>query len=132
MVIQLASICEEEEIELSKDIHALDMKNNEWHIAIMQIYENLFRDEAPGRWKRKEIRFDEDGNYLEPSKNGPNAIEVRPNISQSLRPLLEYIDEYRRRNAAPDESIIRKKYSNYADLDYIKNRLSGLEKDVYG
>ena len=49
MVIQLASICEEEEVELSKDVHALDMKNNEWHIAIMQIYENLFREEAPGR-----------------------------------------------------------------------------------
>ena len=35
MVIQLATICEEEDIELSKDIHAFDLKNNEWHIAIM-------------------------------------------------------------------------------------------------
>lgn len=42
------------------------MKSNEWHIAIMQIYENLFRDEAPARYNRGEIRFDEEGNYIEP------------------------------------------------------------------
>lgn len=66
MVIQLASICEEEEVDLQTEVHALEMKSNEWHIAIMQIYENLFREEAPGRQIRGEIRFDEEGNYLEP------------------------------------------------------------------
>ena len=40
------------------------MKSNEWHIAIMQIYENLFRDEVPARRKRGEIRFDDDGGYI--------------------------------------------------------------------
>ena len=43
MVIQLASICEEEDVDLASDVHAFDLKSNEWHIAIMQIYENLFR-----------------------------------------------------------------------------------------
>jgi len=35
MITQLMGICEEEELDLSKEVHALDMKNNEWHIAVM-------------------------------------------------------------------------------------------------
>ena len=42
MFIQLATICEEEDLELTKEVHCFDLKNNEWHIAVMQIYENLF------------------------------------------------------------------------------------------
>ena len=35
MLTQLLTICEEEDLELSKEVHALDLKNNEWHIAIL-------------------------------------------------------------------------------------------------
>ena len=31
------------------------MKNNEWHIAIMQIYENLFREDAEERNRKGEL-----------------------------------------------------------------------------
>jgi len=46
MITQLMGICEEEELDLSKEVHSLDLKNNEWHIAVMQIYENLFKEDA--------------------------------------------------------------------------------------
>ena len=57
---------------------------------------------------------------------------MHPTLSGALRPFLEFIDGYRRRNAAPVDTIIRKKYSKYADLDYIKKRLQQVENDVYG
>ena len=77
----------------------------------------------PGRLRRGEIQFDEDGNYIEPTNIGPNAIDVLPTLSGSLKPLLEFVDGYRRRNAAPSETLVRKKYTKYADLDFIKKRL---------
>ena len=48
-------------------------------------------------------------------------------MSDSIRPFLVYIDEYRRRIAAPRGSKVRQMYSKYADLDYIKNRLLQVE-----
>ena len=98
------------------------MKNNEWHIAILQIYENLFKDDAQARDERGEIEFDRAGNYLEPKKErgGVGPIEAFPTMSGALRPLLEFIDGYRRRNAAPENTLVRKKYSKYADLTYIQ------------
>ena len=48
-------------------------------------------------------------------------------LSQFLRPLLEFIDVYRRRISAPKNSIIHKKYAQYADLDYISTRLREIE-----
>ena len=132
MIIQLSTICEEEDVDLERDVHAFDLKNNEWHIAIMQIYESLFREDAAGRRDRGEIRFDELGHYIQPTMKGPNAIEVMPTMSGALRPLLEFIDGYRRRCAAPENTIIRKKYAKYADLNYIKNRLPKFENKIYG
>ena len=131
MVVQLATICEEEDVDLENDVHAFDLKNNEWHIAVMQIYESLFRDEAPGRADRGEIRFDEHGNYIEPTTKGPNAIDVAPTMAAALRPLLVYIDGYRRRTAAPEGTQIRTKYVKYTDLNYIRDRLPEVENDVY-
>jgi len=54
---------------------------------------------------------------MEPPTKG--GIAALPTISAALRPLLEYVDGYRRRVAAPDDTIVRKKYSRYADLSYI-------------
>ena len=98
----------------------------------MQIYENLFREEAPARRQRGEIRFDDDGNYVEPTSVGPHAIEVLPTLSGSLRPFLKFIDKHRHKNAAAKDTIVRKKYKKYADLDYITKRLHLVEEDVYG
>ena len=119
MLTQLLNICEEEDLDLSKEVHALDLKNNEWHIAIMQIYENLFKDDVRGREERGELEFDNEGNYLEPTKERGGIIEAFPTMSGALRPLLEFIDGYRRRSAAPENTLVRKKYSKYADLTYI-------------
>jgi len=79
----------------------------------------LFKEDAQVRNSRNEIHFDHEGNYVEPVTMGPNAIEIMPSMSNSLRPLLEYIDGYRRRQAAPEDTIVRKKYTHYADLAYI-------------
>ena len=52
-------------------------------------------------------------------------------MSGALRPLLEYMDAYRRRVAAPEDTLIRKKYSKYADLNYIKNHLGPTEDSIH-
>ena len=79
MFIQLATICEEEDLELTKEVHCFDLKSNEWHIAIMQIYENLFKDDAHDKNERGELRFDEEGNVLENEKGV--HIEENPNMA---------------------------------------------------
>ena len=118
IIMQLIGICEDEDVQLSRKVHCLDLKQNEWHIAIMQIYENLYREDLDNRNNRGELKFDKEGNIVEPPKV-PGAIET-PTLSGSLRPFLEFIDGYRRRVAAPQNTIVRTKYSNYADLDYIQ------------
>ena len=35
IILQLGAVCEKQEVELSKSMHCLDMKSNEWHIAVM-------------------------------------------------------------------------------------------------
>ena len=52
-------------------------------------------------------------------------------MSSALRPLLEFVDGYRRRVAAPENTIIRKKYSQYTDLTYIQSRLNKMEDETY-
>ena len=95
----------------------------------MQIYENLFKDDAHDKNERGELRFDEEGNVLENEKGV--HIEENPNMASALRPLLEYMDDYRRRVAAPENTLVRKKYSKYADLSYIKNKLQSTEDQIH-
>ena len=52
-------------------------------------------------------------------------------MSSAMRPLLEFIDGYRRRVAAPENTLIRKKYSSYTDLTYIQSRLNKMEDETY-
>ena len=41
----MAQVSEQHGVNLSKTIHAFDLKSNEWHIAVLQIYENLLVSE---------------------------------------------------------------------------------------
>ena len=52
---KVIAICEEEKLDL-KELGAFNLKNNEWVIALTQIYENCYRTE---QWKTFE------GNMLE-------------------------------------------------------------------
>ena len=53
-------------------------------------------------------------------------------MSGAFRPLLKFIDNYRRRVIAPSGSIVRKKgYAEYADLSYIYINLALAEKKAY-
>ena len=117
LFIQLVKVCEEEEVFLAKKMHCFDLHENEWHIAIMQIYENLYREDLDDRNNRGELNFDREGNVIEPPADSPLANI--PTMSGAIRPFVEYIDGYRRRVAAPMNTLIREKYSKYADLDYI-------------
>lgn len=63
-MIQVFEVCEAEDIELGRKIHCLDLKSNEWHIAALQIYENLFRMEARESDERGELKFDAEGNLI--------------------------------------------------------------------
>ena len=105
LIIQLVTICEEEDIDLSKEVHPFDMKNNEWHIAAMQIYENLLQEDCRIKNERGELRFDEQGHLIEPAAG--HAFENFPTISAALRPLLQFVDVYRRRCAAPENTLVR-------------------------
>ena len=44
------------------------MKSNEWHIAAVQVYENLFRQEAQKRYEMGELKFDREGGIIEAKK----------------------------------------------------------------
>ena len=97
------------------------MKNNEWHIAAMQIYESLFREDSQSKNARGELKFDPRGNLIEDQTDrGQQLLEALPTMSGALRPFLEFIDKFRRRQAAPDNTLVRKKYARYADLSYIE------------
>ena len=41
------------------------------------------------------------------------------------------MDGYRRTVAAPENTLVRKKYSKYADLSYIKDRLGAVEDGIH-
>ena len=64
------------------------------------------------------LHFDADGNIIKEKLN-KRTEEDTETMSSAMRPLLEFIDGYRRRVAAPENTLIRKKYSKYADLTYI-------------
>lgn len=53
-------------------------------------------------------------------------------MSGAIKPLLQFIDGYRRRVAAPEKTLMRKKYTRYADLSYISKRLKVVEDSTYG
>ena len=78
-------------------MHAFDLKSNEWHIAALQIYENLFRSEVEDKNKRGELKFSKDGEHIPNTKKSSDKLTM----TGALRPLLEFIDGYRRRVAAP-------------------------------
>ena len=95
----------------------------------MQIYENLFRDDAHQKNDRGELRFDSEGNVIEDQNE--RGIEDSPSMAAALKPLLQYMDGYRRTVAAPENTLVRKKYSKYADLSYIKDRLGAVEDGIH-
>ena len=135
LLLQMFQVCEDEEVELSRKVHCFDLKSNEWHIAALQIYENLFRMETLEKNERGEIQFDDEGNVIEASesKAGRKAgLEAMPTMSGALKPLLQFIDGYRRRVAAPENTLIHKRYAHYADLTYIAKRLKVVEDSVHG
>ena len=86
---------------------------------MLQIYENLFKQETEERNERGELHFDKEGNVIDSKKDKKNVFDVIPTVSSALRPLLEFIDGYRRRVAAPEKTLIRTRYAKYADLAYI-------------
>ena len=68
LIVQLTGICRDNEIDLHRQVHCLDMKSNEWHIAALQVYENLFRQEAQKRYEMGELKFDREGGIIEAKK----------------------------------------------------------------
>ena len=83
----MARICEEEDVNIGKKIHAFNLKSNDWHIAMLEVYEKLYRSEQREPITMRESRV--------------SGIESIPTVSQSIRPLLGFIDGFRRRIAAP-------------------------------
>lgn len=89
--------------------------------------------------ERGELYFDEEGNVIDlddpkhvsKHRSHKAGLETQPTMSSALRPLLQFIDGYRRRVAAPENSLIHKKYAHYADLSYISKRIKVVEDSVH-
>ena len=86
----------------------VDLKSNEWHIAIMQIYENLFVRDANARNEMGELVFNSDGTLMvkqiSHGRQRNKQQDTKLNMSAALRPLLGFIDGHRRRVAAPEHT----------------------------
>ena len=52
-------------------------------------------------------------------------------MSSAIRPLLDLVDGYRRRVAAPVNTLVRKNYSKYCDLNYITYQLIEVKDRTY-
>ena len=132
LVIQLTNVCQDHEIDIHRLVHCFDMKSNQWHIAVLQIYENMFEQEAQLRYERGQLRFDKEGNLANSKKKSSASLhEPQLTMSGALRPLLEMIDEYRKSSAAPETSVVLRKHAKYADLNYIQTRLKAVESEVH-
>ena len=110
------------------------MNSNEWHIALIQIYERLFKVEIQSKWELGQISFNQDDQgqivTVETQKDAVKR-ENELTMSSAIRPLLEFIDGYRRRVAAPAGTLVRKNYSRYCDLDFIAKQLGVVQDRTY-
>ena len=66
----MGAFCEEEEVNLSKKVHCFDLNSNEWPIAMLQIYEVLFKEECEEKELQGDFEFDKDGNVVEVKDKG--------------------------------------------------------------
>ena len=80
-------------MKLSKKLHCFDLRSNEWHIALLQIYETLFKMEVDRRNERGQVKFDWEGNLIETADKSKR--EKNPTLCSAMKPLLEHIDSYR-------------------------------------
>ena len=84
--------------------------------------------EANEKNERGELKFDKEGCVIEASESKKaSGMDAAPTMSGAFKPLLQFIDGYRRRVSAPENSLVSKKYAHYADLSYISKRLKFVE-----
>ena len=65
LVVKLTKICQDHEVDLHRLLHCFDMRSNEWHIAMFQVYKTLFDQESQKRFEKGELKFDKAGNLIE-------------------------------------------------------------------
>ena len=108
----MATVCEERGADLS-NVHAFDLKSNEWAIAFIQIYESLLTQDY--QWAVADLE-DQLG------KQTKTTLPVLPPfcMSQSVKPLIEFIHKYRLRVAPPPNTRAYRKVTN---LKYTHYRL---------
>ena len=109
----MARICVEQDVNIGKKVHAFYLRSNDWNIAMLEVYEKLYKSEQREPITMRESRV--------------SGIESIPTVSQALRPLLGFIDGFRRRIAAPKKTLVHEQYANYADLHHIEKRLHEIE-----
>ena len=80
---------------------------------MLEVYEKLYRSEQREPITMRESRV--------------SGVEAIPTVSQSIRPLLGFIDGFRRRIAAPQKTLVHDQYAHYADLNHIQKRLREIE-----
>jgi len=102
-------------------VHSFEYIKNEWAIALMQIYEKLYRQDC----KALGI-FDKDGKPV-PKENKDGKREPI-GLSTPMRQLILHFHERRIRIAPPEESIAFKRIE---DLEFYIKRLEIVENRVH-
>lgn len=119
--MQLSDVCEENDVSLDH-IHSFEYIKNEWAIALMQIYEKLYRQDC-----LKHGKFDSEGKpMLEKGKDGKTSEVVGP--SAPFRTLILHLHDRRIRIAPPEDS---RAYKNIQDLEFYMKRLNLVEALIH-
>ena len=90
---------------------AFSLKNNEWVIALLQVYENCYRSEV----------------YKQYENGMVDEFEPDLTTSESIKPLLQFMHQYRVRQGVPPDHRL---YKDYADLQIIDKRLNAIDTQV--
>lgn len=118
--MQLSDICEEWDINLDH-VHSFEYMKNEWAIALMQIYEKLYRSDCKAHGS-----FDQEGKPV-PKENKDGKREPI-GLSTPMRQLIMHFHDRRIRIAPPEDSVA---YRRIEDLEFYVKRLGLVEDRVH-
>lgn len=120
IIVQVSDVCEDWDVNLDH-IHAFEFVKNEWAIALMQIYEKLYRQDCKAHGN-----YDKEGKPV-PRENTDGKKEPL-GLSTPLRQLIMHFHERRIRVAPPENSVAAK---GIEDLEFYIKRLGLVEDRVH-
>ena len=62
IIINLSEICDEEQLPIADEVWGFEVKRNEWVIAMLQIYERLYRKDLLAAVEERKLEVVEEAN----------------------------------------------------------------------